>query len=105
MKIIVTIIPADLVTFTSSLSCFKNQKQESTFEQVDGLVARNVSVFIANHAQLETMPNSINVYKGISLCYSYSYCSSMGEVMMFSGGLVDVFWLKQNQTSRDEESG
>ena len=48
MKIIVTIIPTDLVTnfaFTLFLSFLTNEKQESGFQQVGGLVSRNISVF------------------------------------------------------------
>ena len=50
MKIIVTIIPTDLVTnlLLSSFCPFlqtKNQKQESGFQQVGGLVTRNISAF------------------------------------------------------------
>ena len=48
MKIIVTIIPADLVTnslLSPFLSFCKIQKQESNFQQVVDLVTRNVSVF------------------------------------------------------------
>ena len=48
MKIIVTIIPTDLVT-NSSLSSFfpflKNQKQESGFQQDGSLVTRNIYFF------------------------------------------------------------
>ena len=47
MKIIVTIIPTDLATnlFLSSFCFLTNQKQESGFQQVGGLVKRNISVF------------------------------------------------------------
>ena len=48
MKIIVTIIPIDLVAnlLLSSFFLFlTNQKQESGFQQVGGLGARNISVF------------------------------------------------------------
>ena len=47
MKIIVTIIPTDLVTnlLLSSFSFLTNQKQESGFQQVGDLVTRNISVF------------------------------------------------------------
>ena len=47
-KIIVTIIPRDLITnlvFVLFLSFFANQKQESGFQQVVGLVMRNISIF------------------------------------------------------------
>ena len=44
MKIIVTKIPANLIT--NLLSSFRrNQKQESNFHQVPDLVTRNISVF------------------------------------------------------------
>ena len=47
MKIIVTIIPKDLVTdlLLSSLSFLTNQKQESGFQKVGGLAMRRMSVF------------------------------------------------------------
>ena len=47
MKIIVTIISTDIVTnrFILFLSFLRNQKQESDFQQVGGLVTRNISVF------------------------------------------------------------
>ena len=48
MKIIVTVIPADLVKnlfLSTFLSFLTNQKQESGFQQVGGLVTRNISVF------------------------------------------------------------
>ena len=58
MKIIVTVIPTDIVTkfaFILFLSFLENQKQESDFQQVDGLVTRNISVFlfIASRALLK----------------------------------------------------
>ena len=48
MKIIVTIIPTDLVANSplfSFLSFLTNQKQELGFQQVGGLVTRIISVF------------------------------------------------------------
>ena len=47
MKIIVTIIPTDLVTNSLMLllSFFTNQKQEPGFQQVDRLVKTNISAF------------------------------------------------------------
>ena len=48
MKIIITIIPTDLFTNLALilyLSFLTNQKQESSFKQVAGLVTRNISVF------------------------------------------------------------
>ena len=46
MKIIVTVIPTDLVT-NSPLSIFfqRNEKQETNFQQVGGLVTRNIFVY------------------------------------------------------------
>ena len=47
MKIIVTIIPKNLVAnfvFILFLSFLTNQKQESVFQQVGGLAMRNISV-------------------------------------------------------------
>ena len=49
MKIIVTIFPTYLVTnflLSSFLSFLTNQRQESGFKQVGGLVTRNISVLI-----------------------------------------------------------
>ena len=46
MKIMVTIIPTDLVSnFLFFLSNLTNQKQESDFQQVSGLLTRNISVY------------------------------------------------------------
>ena len=48
MKTIVTIIPADSVAnllLSFLFSIFTDQKQESDFQQVGGLVTRNISVF------------------------------------------------------------
>ena len=48
MKIIVTIVPTNLVTkfgFISFLSFRRNQKQESNFQEVGGLVTRNISFY------------------------------------------------------------
>ena len=69
MKIIVTIIPKDLVTHLLFLSFLTNQKQESGSQQVGGLVTKNISVFcLLRVAQyFKTMPNSIDFYKGIFL--------------------------------------
>ena len=45
MKITVTIIFTDLVTNLLLSSFLTNQKQESGFQEVGGLVTRNLSVF------------------------------------------------------------
>ena len=47
MKIIVTIAPTYLAKFALIffLPFLTNEKQESAFQQVGGLVARNISVF------------------------------------------------------------
>ena len=47
MKIIVTIIPTDLVTNLLLSSFCPFQKQESGFQQVGGLVTRNISDFLS----------------------------------------------------------
>ena len=73
------IILKDLVT-SSLLSSFcpflTNKKQESGFQQVCGLVTRNISVFCLSRVALyfKAIPNSINFYKGIFLhvCLYYS---------------------------------
>ena len=71
MKIIVSIIPTDLVinSFKLFLSFLTNQKQESGFQQGGGLVTGNISVFCLWRVALyfKAMPNSIKFYKGIFL--------------------------------------
>ena len=71
MKIIVTTIPTDLVTnsLLSSLSFLTNQKQRSDFQQVGGLVMRNISVFYLQRVALylKAIPNATDFYKGIFL--------------------------------------
>ena len=69
-KIIVAIVPTTLVTnslLTYIFSFLKIQKQESGFQQVGGLVMRNISGFclwwIALY--LKAMLNSIDFCKGI----------------------------------------
>ena len=66
MKIIVAIIPTDLVT-NSLLSFLTNQKQQSGSKEVGSLVTRNISVFCLWRVALffKAMPNSIDFYKGI----------------------------------------
>ena len=53
--------------FIFFLSFLTNQKQESDFQQVGGLVARNISAFCLYRVvfYFQTMPNSIDFYKGI----------------------------------------
>ena len=86
MKIILTILPAYLVTnlfLSFFLSFLTDQKHESGFQQVESLVTRNISVFCLQRVALyfKTMPNLINFYKGIFFtCYSYSYHSYMHKL-------------------------
>ena len=56
-------------TFILFLSFLTNQKQESGFQQVCGLVKRNTSVFCLKQVALyfKFMPNSTDFYKGIFL--------------------------------------
>ena len=56
-------------TFIPFLSFLRNQKQESNFKQVGGLVRRNISVFSLKRVALyfRAIPNSIDYYKGIFL--------------------------------------
>ena len=56
-------------TFILSLSFLPNQKQEPGFQQVGGLVTRNISVVCLYGVALyfKAMPNSIDFYKGIFL--------------------------------------
>ena len=66
MKKIVTIIPIKFIykfAFIPILSFLRKQKQKSNFQQVVGLVARNISTFSVKRA----MPNSIDFYKGVFL--------------------------------------
>ena len=53
--------------FILVLPFLTNQKQESDFQQVGGLVARNISAFCLYRVvfYFQTMPNSIDFYKGI----------------------------------------
>ena len=55
--------------FTLFLSFLADQKQKSDFQQVGGLVMRNISVFCLLRVALyfKATPNSINFYKGIFL--------------------------------------
>ena len=43
MKVIIIIIPINLVTYTFLFSFRKNQKRESNFQQVGGLATRKIS--------------------------------------------------------------
>ena len=51
------------------MSFLTNEKQESGFQQVGGLVTRNISVFCLWRVALyfKVMPNSIDFYKGVFL--------------------------------------
>ena len=55
--------------FILFLPFLTNQKQESGFQQVGGLVTRNISAFSAQRVALyfKAIPNSIDFYKGIFL--------------------------------------
>ena len=55
--------------FILFFSFLTNQKQESGFQQVGGLVTTNISVFCLQRVALyfKAMPNSIGFYKGIFL--------------------------------------
>ena len=55
--------------FILSFSFLTNQKEESGFQQVDGQVTRNISVFVYWRVALylKAMPNSIDFQKGIFL--------------------------------------
>ena len=53
-KIIITIIPTNLVTISLlSLVCpfVETKKQESNFQQVGGLVTRNISFFVYSESR------------------------------------------------------
>ena len=71
MRIIVPIINANLVAnpfFIPFLSFRRNQKQELSFQQVDGLITRNIFAFCLQRVALyfKTMPNT-DFYKVIFL--------------------------------------
>ena len=76
MKIIVTIIPTDLVTnspLSSFLSFLTNQKQESDFQQVSGLVTRNIRVvlyFKAMSISIDFFLHVVSV-RIIAPCYNF----------------------------------
>ena len=57
------------VAFILLLCFLTNRNQESRFQQVGGLVTRNISVFCLYRVALyfKDMPNSIDFYKGIFL--------------------------------------
>ena len=61
-----------------------NQKQESGFQQVGGLVTRNISVFSLKRVALylKVMPNSMDFYEGSLPCYFCLYYSFMLQVML-----------------------
>ena len=65
MKIILTIIPTDLVT--DFFLFLQTKKPESGFQQVGGLVTRNISIYCLKRVALyfKAMPNSIDFYKRI----------------------------------------
>ena len=71
MKIIVTIILTHLAAslLLSPFLLLTNQKQESGFQKVGGLVMRNISLFYLERVAFyfKAMPNSKDFYKGISL--------------------------------------
>ena len=70
MKIIVATIPTDLVTnlfLYFFLSFLTYHKQESGFQQIGGLVTRNICIFCLERVVLyfKAMPNSIEFFKEI----------------------------------------
>ena len=72
MKIIVNIIPTDLVTnwlFILFFVLSYKPKQESGFQQVGGLVTRNISVFYLQPVAFyfKAILTSVDFYKGIFL--------------------------------------
>ena len=72
MKIIVAVMLMDLVTNAFLSFCFlsflTNQKRESGFQQVSGLVMRGISIFCLYRVALyfKAMQNSVDFYKIIS---------------------------------------
>ena len=64
--------------FISFLS-FRRNKQEPKFQQVNGLVEKNISVFYLQRVALDFqgMSNSIDFYKDFRTWCSCSYYSSM----------------------------
>ena len=77
MKIIGAIIPTYLV-----MSFHRNQKQETCFQEIGGLVTRNVPVFIYSESCSTSRHVEFNrlLQRNFLTCYSYSYYSSMVEV-------------------------
>ena len=72
MKIIVTIIATNIVTnllLSIFFSFLTNQKQEYGFQQVGGLVRKNIFVFCLQPVALyfKTIPNSVDFCEGIFL--------------------------------------
>ena len=69
-------------TFTHFLFFQRNQKQESYFQQVGGLVTRNsFAIYLQGVAlYLKGMPNSVDFYK--RTCCSCSYYSSMIKAIL-----------------------
>ena len=73
--------------FILFLSFPANQKQESGFQQVGGLVTGNNSVFCLQRVTLylKAKPNSIDFHKGIFLhVLTFSYCSYYSSIVPFT---------------------
>ena len=93
-------------TFILLLSFLTNKKQESDFQQIGGLVTRNISVFsesssTSNPCQIQS---TFIKKKNFLTCYSCSYYSSMIELMVlifltsfvlpWSGSVLVIFYFK-----------
>ena len=71
MKIVVTVIPTDLprnLLLSSFFSFLADQKEESGFQQVGGIIARNILFFVYIESRSTSKScKTIDFYKGIFL--------------------------------------
>ena len=103
--------------FIFFLSFLTNQKQESGFQQVSGLVMRNISVFWLLRVALyfKAMPNSIDFYKGIFLhvipvrvkvpCCIIACLAASRFGQKSPENTTDITVTKAEQTSKNAPSG
>ena len=86
------------LAFVTFLSFCRVQKQESNFQQVCGLVTRNISVFflfvvssalLRGHAEFNEV-----LWRNFLTCYSCSYHSSMLLLEKFNGKHFIDNWIK-----------
>ena len=87
-------------TFVPFLSFLRNEKHDSSFHQVGGLVTRNISffffLFIACHALFQSHAEFNRLlYRNFLTCYSCSYYSSMVKLK-----LKKIYLIKLNNASK-----